>query len=99
MTTRAFWIDAAERAGKTFAQTLLALLSAVSTGALITGGIPWAFVLGAVVVAAWAAAISLLTSIASTRIGDPTSASLLLRPDPPGRHALPANDRTRPERP
>ncbi|AXK89893.1 hypothetical protein DXT66_27265 [Nocardia farcinica] len=88
--SRQFWHAAAERAVKTFAQTLLALLSAVSTGALITGGIPWAFVVGAVGVAAWAAALSLLSSVVSTTVGDPESPSLL-RPEPRARHGLPTD--------
>ncbi|WP_229434734.1 holin [Nocardia farcinica] len=90
MLSKQFWRGAAERAVKTFAQTLLALLSAVSVGALTGGGIPWQFVVGAVGASAWAAALSLLSSVASTTVGDPESPSLL-RPEPPARHGLPTD--------
>lgn len=88
MLTKQFWLAAAERAGKTFAQTLIALLSVVSVGSITTGGINWSFLLGAVVASLWAAALSLLTSMASTARGDSESPSLI-RATPGGRHSAP----------
>lgn len=76
MRSKQFWLDLAERALKTFAQTLVAVL---------TVGVPiweidWAEGTG---IAATAAVISALTSIGSAGKGDPETASLV---DAPGRH-------------
>lgn len=90
MLSKQFWLAAAERALKTFGQTLLALLSAVSIGALAGNGIPWQFVLGALGASAWAAVLSLLSSVASTTIGDSDSPSLV-RAVPAGRHSAPTD--------
>lgn len=65
-----FWKDAAERAVKTFAQTLVALLGA---GAVDIIHIDWGARLS---VAAGAALVSVLTSIASAGSGN--SASLVV---------------------
>lgn len=76
MRSKQFWLDLVERALKTFAQALLAVL---------TVGVPiweinWAEGVG---IAATAAVISALTSIVSTGKGNPATASLV---DVPGRH-------------
>lgn len=68
MQTKQFWFDTAERAIKTFAQSLLAVLVV---------GVPiweidW---LGALGIAATATVMSVLTSVASGATGDPKTAS------------------------
>ncbi|WP_064075920.1 holin [Prescottella equi] len=72
MLTKKFWTDSAERAAKTGAQTLLALL-AVGTTVL---DLDWG---NALAVTGTATLVSLLTSIVSSTIGDPSSASALGR--------------------
>ena len=69
--SRAFWSGAAERAVKTAAQTLLALLGA---GALDVLHVPWT---GGLSVAAGAAVLSLLTSIVSAPASPTGSPSLV----------------------
>jgi hypothetical protein len=64
MTTRAFWADAGERAVRTIAQALLALLG---TDALGIVGLDWAQMLS---VAAGAGLMSVLTAIVATGVGD-----------------------------
>lgn len=78
MGSSAFWRDAAERALKTFLQTLLPALLLVS---IIDPD--WKYLGGAVAVAVQAALLSVLTSITSTLRGDPASASLVLPPPAP----------------
>lgn len=68
MFTRAFWIDATERAIKTFAQALVAVFVA---GVTILS-VPW---LDALAVAATAALVSVLTSVASLELGQSGTAS------------------------
>ena len=70
MGSRQFWIDAAERALRTFAQ---ALLASFAVGAPIWE-LDWEGSLG---IAATATAISVLTSIAGTGAGNPQSASFV----------------------
>ncbi|MDO5730763.1 holin [Corynebacterium sphenisci] len=70
MFTIGFWRDVTERALKTFAQALVAML-AVGTPIF---DIAWVEALG---VAATAMVVSVLTSIASEGIGEDGSASLL----------------------
>ncbi|QRY62769.1 holin [Gordonia sp. PDNC005] len=77
MWTARFWRDAVERAVKTGAQALVALFV---TGATILT-INWA---DALAVAGTMMLASLLTSIVSSGIGNPTTAAAL--PAPPGRH-------------
>lgn len=77
MVTRAFWADVAERAVKTFAQTL-ALLLAADGANLLT--VDWPTSLG---VAGTAAVLSVLTSVGSARFGTAGTASLVST----GRHA------------
>ena len=79
MRTTAFWIDAAERAVRTFAQALVAVLVA---GFVFTDAAAWG---EALLSAAVAALVSLLTSEAASGVGDPSSPSLLPtveQPDP-----------------
>ena len=80
MFTIVFWRFAFERAVKTFAQTLTALFSAGGIGLLDA---PWMEVLS---VAGMTALLSVLTSIASERVGEPESPSLV-RSDPPAEPA------------
>lgn len=68
MLTKTFGLDALERAVKTFAQSLLAL---ITVGANIVT-IDW---VGAVEISATAAVISLLTSVVSLPLGDKGTAS------------------------
>ena len=63
--SRAFLAAAGERAVKTFAQTLAALLAANGSGVL---DVDW---LGGLSVAASAAVVSLLSSVASGGVGEP----------------------------
>lgn len=72
MRTKRFWIDAAERAVRTFAQALVAVLGA---GFIVTDGAAWTEALLAAVLAAL---VSVLTSIAASGVGDPASPSLIL---------------------
>ena len=71
MRTAKFSIDAAERAVRTFAQALVAALTA---GFVFTDGAAWG---AALLTAAIAALVSLLTSVAASGIGDPNSPALL----------------------
>ncbi|APT92684.1 holin [Corynebacterium phocae] len=70
MRTKNFWLDTLERAVKTFAQALIAVI-AVGTPIY---EIDWLPGLG---IAATATAVSVLTSIASAGAGAPDSASLV----------------------
>ena len=76
MWTREFWIDAAERALKTFAQTLVAV---IPVGAVLWE-ILWTDGLG---IAATATVISVLTSIAS---GGANGTASAVGVSPRGRH-------------
>lgn len=79
MFTRAFWIATAERAIKTFAQTLAALLVADGTGLIDASWGPQLSVAGMALV------VSVLTSIASSGAGAPGPS--LANERVPGRHA------------
>ncbi|MBC3186353.1 holin [Corynebacterium sp. zg-331] len=70
MRTRSFWTDTAERAIKTLAQALIAVL-AVGTPIY---EIAWVEALG---IAATAAVISVLTSIASAGVGESGTAAVV----------------------
>ena len=79
MRTRRFWVDAAERAIRTFAQ---ALIGAITAGLVVTDAAQWK---AAGIAAAVAALISLLTSVAASGVGDQSTPSLLPtveQPDP-----------------
>ena len=71
MWTRKFWQDAAERSIKTAAQALIALWSAG------VGGILEIDPVQSVCIAGMAAAVSILTSIASEGIGTKGTASVI----------------------
>ncbi len=98
MLSKAFWKRATERAGKTFIQTLVPLLTPLITGYTVFNWTPdWKLWLGAVVISGEAAGLSYLSSVASTLRGDPQSPSLVVEPvaptavvdEPSGRHSLP----------
>lgn len=72
MWTRAFWLDAGERALKATAQTLLSLW--VLGGAFNILTVSWGPAVG---VSLGAAVLSLLTSIVSSGFGDKGTASLI----------------------
>ena len=71
MWHRAFWKDSAERAIKTFAQTAVSFLVIGTTGVL---EVDWEQIISVSGVAALA---SILTSIASDRVGTKGTASLV----------------------
>jgi hypothetical protein len=71
MFTTEFWARAAERAVKTAAQTAVSLLGANAVDVL---SVDWQQVAS---VSAGAAVVSVLTSIAGSRTGDPTDPSLV----------------------
>ena len=74
-----FWIAASERAAKTFAQTLVAL---IGTGAVGVMDIDWLQMLG---ISATATILSLLSSVASANFGShngPSLADETIEPDP-----------------
>lgn len=65
MFTAPFWKAAFERAVKTFAQTLAALVGANAVNVI---DVEWAALLG---ISATAAIVSVLTSLASNKVGAP----------------------------
>ncbi len=71
MFTYQFWQLSIERCLKTFAQSLAAVLAGNGVGLLT---VPWSATLST---AAIAAALSVLTSMASAPVGEPNSPSLL----------------------
>jgi hypothetical protein len=80
MWTPRFWKDAVERALKTFAQTLIALLGVGGFGIIDA---PW---FSSLSVAGLAALLSVLSSVASATVGEQGTASLV----PPSATAAPA---------
>lgn len=76
MWSKIFWIDAADRALRTFAQ---ALLATITVGDAIYH-VDWTAGLG---IAATAAIASLLTSVATSKVGDASTAAIVA----PGAHA------------
>jgi hypothetical protein len=74
MFTKEFWLEASERALKTFAQTLLAMAGAVSVFDAFSAD--WLTLLG---VSLGAAVLSYATSIVSAEIGDYGKPSLVAR--------------------
>lgn len=78
-TDSRFWVSSAERAIKTFAQALVAL---IGTSAMSIVELDWMQMLG---VSATAAVVSILTSIASANFGPNPGPSLsdeTIEPDP-----------------
>lgn len=74
MFTKQFWIDASERALKTFAQTFLAMIAGTAVFNAFTAD--WKTLLG---VSLGAAFLSYLMSVVSAEIGDHGSASLVAK--------------------
>lgn len=75
MFTKIFWKDTAERAVKTFAQSLAAVLTAGATGVL---DVDWK---NAVSVALLATLVSVFTSIGSGTVGDQSASAINLNKD------------------
>lgn len=78
-TDSRFWVSSAERAIKTFAQALVAL---IGTSAMSIVELDWTQMLG---ISATAAVVSILTSIASANFGPNPGPSLTdetIEPDP-----------------
>ena len=73
MFTGLFWRDTSERATKTFAQTLVVILG---VGAVDLMSVGWVQALS---VSGGSALLSLLSSIASARVGDSDSPSLITK--------------------
>ena len=79
MFDQRFWLAASERAIKTFAQALVAL---IGTGAVNIVSLDWMQMLG---ISASAAVVSILTSVASANFGPNPGPSLVdetIEPDP-----------------
>ena len=77
LSTRVFWLATAERAVKTFAQALLAALTVAQTAGNLgvdVLNVNWAT---AVSLAVGAAALSVLTSVASGPVGETNTPSLV----------------------
>jgi hypothetical protein len=77
MFTRYFWVATLERAVKSFAQSLLALLSAGQLGLFEVEWVPTLSTAGMV------ALLSLLTSLASSQFGNAQDPSALAAAPPP----------------
>ena len=73
MWTWTFWKDAAERAISTAAQAAIALLSTLGVTVGLEN-VPWAAVASTAVLAGL---LAVLKALVASRVGDPTSASLL----------------------
>lgn len=67
MRTRQFWVDTGERAVRTFAQ---ALVAAITAGLVVTDIAQWK---AALITSGFAAVLSVLMSLAGTRVGDDQS--------------------------
>jgi len=76
MLTKKFGLDTLERAVKTFAQSLVALLGAGATNIVLLN---WPDMLG---VSATAALLSVLTSVVSLPVGDNGTASVVKQSAP-----------------
>lgn len=75
MFTKTFWKDTAERAVKTFAQSMVAVMTAGATGVL---DVDWK---NAVSVALLATLVSVFTSIGSGTVGDQSASAINLNKD------------------
>jgi hypothetical protein len=83
MFTKQFVLDSLERAGKTFAQSLLAFFGADVLDVLHAN---WGDALS---VSAGAVVLSVLSSVISYKAGNSGTASLTTAVEPAGRHAAP----------
>lgn len=72
MFTKTFWKDTAERAVKTFAQSMVAVMTAGATGVF---DVDW---VNALSVSLLATLVSVLTSIGSGTVGDQSASMLKL---------------------
>lgn len=72
MFTKKFWKDTAERAVKTFAQSLAAVMTAGATGVL---DVDW---VNALSVSLLATLVSVLTSVGSGYVGDDSASAITL---------------------
>ena len=75
MYTKTFWKDTAERAVKTFAQSMAAVLTAGVTGVL---DVDW---MNALSVSLLATLVSVLTSVGSGTVGDQSASAINLNKD------------------
>ena len=82
--TKQFFADLVERAVKTFAQALVAVLTVQGVSGVLD--VDWPRALS---VAGLAAIVSALTSLASGSLGRSGTASLTTAVEPAGRHAAP----------
>jgi hypothetical protein len=80
--TRDFWLDLIERAGKTFAQALIATLTVQGISGVLD--VDWGRALS---VTALATLVSVLTSLLSLKLGHTGTASATSAVVPHGRHA------------
>ncbi len=85
MYTKTFWLETLERALKTFAQTTVASLPLATAAVTMTLATFWPVFLAAAGTGVAAAIISLLTSLASTMVGNKNSPSLVTNR---GKHEL-----------
>ncbi|MFC0547037.1 holin [Kutzneria chonburiensis] len=76
LLSKLFWLQSLDRAVRTFAQTLVAVLGANGVGLLDA---PWPAALSA---AGMAAVLSVLTSVAASNAGTPGTPDLLKAPAP-----------------
>lgn len=84
MWTSSFWKQAAERAIKTFAQTLVA-------SGIVVGVAGWDKWQAALIASATAAALSVITSVASVAVGEKGTPSLVSETLVPNESSLPAD--------
>jgi hypothetical protein len=88
MFTRQFWKLTAERAVKVFAETLAGVLVVSGVGLFSTD---WKTALSTALMAAF---VSVLTSVASLKMGEPNSPSVVRSDPPPPPAAIPAGATT-----
>lgn len=82
--TNQFWLDLIERAGKTFVQGILAVLTVQGVSSVLQ--VDWA---SALAVAGTAALVSVLTSLLSFRFGVSGTASATAAVEPAAQHRAP----------
>lgn len=89
--SKTFWLDAAERMGKTFLQVFI--LQLIASGWFSVDGIQDISTAKRALIAAGGSVLSLLSSLLSTTVGNPESASLASPSVPPVDDAPPAPPR------